>query len=760
MSLTLRFCRIFAVLALMHGNQASAEQTPDFATDVIPLLKARCVKCHGPLKQDGKLNLSTPTGIARGGKHGPVVQPGRIAGSLLWQRVEVGEMPPDEPLSAPEMDLLRNWIARGAEGLPDSGGANDAEHWAFRRLAPPKVPQPRDASRVLNDVDCFIQHALEKKQLTSGVEADATTLIRRVSFDLTGLPPSPDAIATFLSDSAEDAYTRMTERYLAAPGFGERWGKHWLDIAGYSDSNGYFDADSVRPLAYRYRDYVIRSMNEGKPFDQFIREQIAGDELSGFAPDGAITPRMIELLEATHFLRNAQDGTGESDGNPDEVLRDRYAVLDATVELLGSSLFGVTLQCAKCHDHKFEPITQRDYYQLQAIITPAFDIQHWLTPQARFVYAPLPEDQERFKADLQAGTVTEEERPGKIAWVTDLNDTLPDTFIRERGMYSLRGAKVEPSGLQTLSDPDNPFVVLPPASGRHSTGVRTAFANWLTRPDSRPAALLARVYVNRVWQRYFDRGLSTTSENVGYSGALPNHPGLLEWLAARFVTSGWDTRVVHRLIIGSAAYRQSSRTDPAAFAADPQNHLLWRMPLRRLDAEQFRDALLAVSGELDLHREGPAIPTVRRPGGEVVVDENSPGFRRRSVYLEQRRSQMLTMLRIFDAPAIVTNCIERSRSTAPLQSLTMLNSEFVRLRSTNMAKRIALDAGRDSEERISRAFLLALAREPDRDELLDALQFIRAQVRHYQGKHPSPQRQAWTDLCHTLLASNEFLYLE
>ncbi|HEU5432268.1 MAG TPA: DUF1549 domain-containing protein, partial [Thermomicrobiales bacterium] len=382
-----RYIWRIALVALWGSTAARGDDAPTLGRDVLPLLKARCVKCHGPLKREGELNLAAARGVARGGQSGPAVDREQPLKSLLWQRIEANEMPPKEPLSADERATLRRWLEAGALGLPQTVEASDAaDHWAFQRLAPSAAPQVRGAEAARSAIDRYLLARLEAQGLSFSPEADRATLIRRVSFDLTGLPPSPDEIAQFLADPAPEAFERVVDRYLASAQFGERWGKHWLDAAGYADSNGYFNADTDRPLAYRYRDYVVDSLNRDKPFDRFLREQLAGDELAGYRPGEAVRPEMVELLVATHFLRNGQDGTGESDGNPDEVLADRYSGLEGAEQILGSALFGLTFQCARCHDHKFEPVTQKEYYQLQAILRPAFNLDHWLKPNERYVF--------------------------------------------------------------------------------------------------------------------------------------------------------------------------------------------------------------------------------------------------------------------------------------------------------------------------------------------------------------------------------------
>jgi hypothetical protein len=786
-------CLALGVLGIAAARGDDRPAAPTWEGQVLPLVKARCVKCHGPAKREGKLNLATPRGVARGGADGGVVVPGRPEESLLWERIEADEMPPEEPLAAEEKALLRRWIERGAPGLPKvpPGGPEGADHWAFAPASRPALPGVRDGRRVRNAIDRFIQAALEARGLAIGPEADRATLVRRVSFDLMGLPPSPGEVACFVEDPGPDAYERMVDRYLGSPHYGERWGKYWLDAAGYADSNGYFSADSDRPLAYRYRDYVIRAWNEDRPLDRFIREQLAGDEMAGFRPGGAVTPEVIDLLVATHFLRNAPDGTGESDGNPDEVRADRYAVLEGATQIMGSALLGLTLQCARCHDHKFEPVTQRDYYQLYAVLAPAFNVEGWIKPNDRVAEAALPDERaaweaaaRRINAEIGAlkighafrfpfaaadaarrkaleKAIREEEarrgdRPGRIAWVADVSAVPPEVHLLRRGLYNDPGPAVEPAAPAVLSDPANRLDVV---AGPHSTGRRLAFARWLTRPGSRAAALLARVTANRIWQQHFGTGLVATPENLGYSGAPPSHPELLEYLAAELAGRGWSAKALHRAILSSAAYRQSGAASAEARAIDPEDRLLWRYPHRRLDAEAIRDAMLAASGELDPRMGGPPVPSRRTNEGEVVVDEHASGARRRSVYLQQRRTQVLTLLDVFDAPSIVTNCTRRIPTTMPLQSLALLNSGFVAARARGLARRLEREAGPDADARIDRAFLVATGRGPGDEERDAARRFLESQPVRYAGRADAVER-AWIDLCQMILASNLFLYVE
>ena len=678
------------------------ELSPGLETDVLPLLKTRCLKCHSPLKSKGKLNLSGPRSLARGGESGPVIVPGKLDESTLWTLVSSDEMPPEpeEPLAPREKNLLRRWIEQGARSLPSAAEIQErspvTDHWAFAPAAGPRLPAPIDHRPVRTAVDRFVQKRLEGQGLALGPDADRATLIRRVTFDLTGLPPSVEETTAFVSDSRPDAYENLVDRLLTSPRYGERWGKYWLDASGYSDSNGYFSADTDRPLAYRYRDYVIRAFNNDRPLDQIVREQLAGDELAGDRDLNDATPATIDLWVATHFLRNGQDGTGESDGNPDEVRADKHAVLEGAIQILGSSLLGLTLQCAKCHDHKFEPVTQKEYYQLQAILFPAFNVEHWRNPNERHVSAGPRDEMRRWqiheklidaeiealkrnfatgpdaakkrnalKRAIEAAEARRWPDPYQIACVTDVSKTPSEISLLIRGNLATPGEKIGPGVLAFLTDPNNRYEAKPPFEGSASTGRRLALARWLTRPGSRPAALLARVLANRIWQHHFGTGLVTTPDNLGYTGSPPSHPELLEFLASSFVQANWSAKALHRLILNSSVYRQSSVPRSAAAGVDPDNRLLARYPMRRLDAEAIRDAMLAVTGELDDRQGGPYVPTDRSGSGEVVVDESKPGAARRSVYLRQRRTEITSLLEVFDAPSIVTTCTRRFPPQSP-----------------------------------------------------------------------------------------------
>lgn len=735
-----------------------------------------------------------------------------------------------------------------------------AEHWAFEPVQAPALPTlPAGFESPRTPVDVFIFDRLAKHHAAPLPEAERRVLIRRLSFDLRGLPPSPEEIAAFLGDQRADAHERLVERFLASPQYGERWGRHWLDIAGYADSNGYFNADSDRPLAWKYRDYVVRSLNQDKPFDRFIREQVAGDELAGFVTGGDITPAMVEPLIATHFWRNVPDGTGESDGNPLEVKVDQYSVIEGNIQLIGSAFLGLTLQCARCHDHKFEPVTQNDYYALQAILRPVFNPDRWLKPNERAIAIGTKAEREKNQREvrehqqavktlkesleglaapfrkqlLEENLATLEEAPRKElraaldAKEKERTEAMKALLKRHEKLVKLEDAAVEkrfaefaaaarplrealkqreakaPIALPMIaisSEPDGPAPVhhvllrgnhakegpeqvpgvprfltryanfeAAPATPRPTTGRRTQLADWLVSPRN---PVVARMLVNRVWQRHFGTGLASTPDNLGKSGSAPAQPELLDWLAADFVRSGWSLKHLHRLIVNSATYRQAPVVAEGASTHRPQTGsaapsspapLYAGFPLARLDAESLRDAMLAASGELQTVLGGPYVPMKTDKAGEVVIDEGNPGATRRSLYLQQRRTQPVNFLATFDGPAHNPVCIQRIQSTVALQSLSQLNSEFVRARAKAFARRLLGSAAKpapgNAAPELQGAFELAWNRPATPQELRAATAFLAEQTRVY-GAEPGARERVWTDFCQMLLVSNQFLYVE
>ena len=877
LSIVVAFLAIVA--AVITGDSVSAEgadatassAAPVFESDVAPILRAYCWKCHGGEGRAGGLDMRSVPLLLAGGKGGPAIVAGSPEKSPIFQRLNAGEMPPGTGLkpSVAHLDTIRLWITTGAGALyrgdpteTRTGAVKDRDWWSFRKPVRRTVPTVRQRDRVRTPIDAFLLRELEEKSLSFSPDADRLTLIRRVSLDLIGLPPSPREVDEFLSDRLPGAYQRLIERLLASPHYGERWGRHWLDSAGYVDTIGTDnDAAIIEPheRMWTYRDYVIRSFNHDKPYDSFLREQLAGDELVEWRSAKAFTPEIKDLLTATGFLRQAADVTYAPELNTADI---RHQVLFDTVQIVGSGVLGLTMHCAQCHAHKFDPISHADYYRFAAFFTPAYDVLNWKHSKERFLVdvsvgekraidefnagidqkigvqagriaelrraferrlfaskvATLPEV---LRSDAQAAlssppekrtevqrylaeklgpllkvspdeveraidaparkTIAESNRViaelnrskrsyNKIPALWDLGPP-PPTYLYRRGDFRTPGALVAPGVPAVLDERDHPFTLSAPEQGASTSGRRLALAKWLTRSDH---PLTSRVIVNRVWQQYFGTGIVATPDNFGLSGASPSHPELLDWLATEFVANGWRFKTLHRLILQSTAYRQSSRaaplgwfeTDPAT--VDPDNVLLWRMPLRRLESEAVRDGVLTVSGVLDRGLFGPPLPLKPQPDGRVDVDgsrvpaSNSPF--RRSLYLLNRRNYHPTDLNLFDQPVVAHNCTRRDRTAVVLQSLAMLNGPFILEQSARFANRVKLAEGSDRDHQIELAYRLALCRPPDCDELATSREFLSRQAARHQAHGQQPSRSSAADaalanLCQMLLNTNEFLYI-
>jgi mono/diheme cytochrome c family protein len=795
------------------GNAAppAPGPAPQFETDVRPILAARCFECHGADTQESKLDLRSVSAMLRGGRGGPVLVRGAPERSELLEMLSSGQMPPgkSQRLPAEQIALIRRWVEAGAPAaekviepsLDAFFSPEEQRHWAFQPLARPKVPTVSRLDRARTPVDAFLLAKLEAKGLTFSVEADAAALVRRLSFDLTGLPPSPEDLASFQGDSSEAAYERLVDRLLASPHFGQRFGRYWLDAAGYTDVYGSDnDATIIKllPGRWRYRDYVVDAFNADKPLDRFLLEQLAGDELYDWRSAEALTPEMLEALIATGFLLSAADDTDAPELNTPDV---RHRVLQLTGEIVASNLLGVTMACAKCHNHKYEPIAQRDYYAFLANFAPVFNLQQWVVSTGHALPDVAPAEKARI--DRHNGQIDEQTaqlKQRQIAYekgdaaardhlqrqvalletqrrshgtIQAVHETGANTqtFVLRRGDYLKPGVAVE-SGLPLVLRPTARASQLGngPFKAGSTSGRRLVLARQLTDSGSRAGALVARVLVNRVWQQLFGEGLAATSDNLGRSGASPAHPELLEWLANEFVRSGWRVKPLVRLLVTSTAYRQASTGAAQAALAeklDPDNRLLWRMRLRRLDSESVRDAMLAASGALQRTFGGESLPLDVRPDGKVVVKAAGPERFRRSLYVLARRNYHLSLLDTFDQPAVSTNCTRRQPSAVVTQPLTLLNDEFVLQQAEMFARRVIDEAaaGQTPDARprqIERAFQLALGRSPQPvetrwcAELLDA-QAVRA--RKVSSSTGESELRAMTHLCHVLLNTNEFLYI-
>ena len=620
--------------------------------------------------------------------------------------------------------------------------------WSLRPVGRPELPAVRDEKWCRNPVDRFVLARLEGAGLTPSPEADRRTLIRRLTFDLIGLPPTPEEVRAFEADTRADAYERLIDRLLASPRYGERWGRHWLDVVRYADTNG-FEWDEWRPNIWRYRDYVIRALNSDKPFDQFVREQLAGDELPGAGPD---------RLVATGFLRlgpvdNTRALFQEEAKGQDEWMSD-------LTNTTGSAFLGLTVSCCQCHDHKYDPLSQADHYRLRAFFAGVKAHDHPLGT------GKTPE--------LATGVIEDKSTP-------------PPTFLLAAGDFTQPKDEVAP-GFLSVFDP-NPAAV-PPGKGK-SSGRRLALAKWLTSPEQ---PLTARVFANRVWQGHFGRGIVATPNDFGYSGTRPTHPELLDWLASEFMlpsppTSAWvgegpgvrgapwSVKKLHRLIVTSAAYRQISRDDAARRTLDPDNALLWRQNVQRLPAEAVRDALLAVSGKLLPEADGkprwpemPADlldsqPSILETRSDKAAEKRLQGWYPdppekvdvRSIFLIQKRTLPIPLLQAFDLPDSNTSCGRRGSTVVAPQALALLNGpDTVRL-SRALAERVAREAGADEAKRIERAVWLTLGRGPSPEEVTIARELLRRnRAIHGEGG----ATRALADLCRALVNGNEFITVD
>jgi hypothetical protein len=635
-----------------------------------------------------------------------------------------------------------------ASALADDAVSQDAR-WAFQPVQAIAVPAVRNEAWCQSPVDRFVLARLETAGLAPNPPAQRLELIRRVSFDLTGLPPTPEEIDAFLADHSPDAFAKVVDRLLASRHYGERWGRHWLDVVRYAETTAN-DANAVMRFAWRFRDYVIQSLNADKPYDQFLTEQLAGDLLTSTAD----LPTAIERIVATGFLMIGPKALAETDKE-----QSRLDVIDDQLDVVGRAFLGLTISCARCHDHKFDPLTASDYYALAGIFRSTEVFRDEVRNASMWQEWPLPIARHR-------PLVVMAPKEGKVV---DLN-------IHLRGDRHTLGPVAPRRFPQAIAGSNQPTL---PAT---QSG-RLELARWLASPTN---PLTARVAVNRIWQHHFGTGLVATSDNFGARGDRPSHPDLLDWLAGEFVRSGWSIKHIHRLIMRSATYQMSSNPDlgtnpqsaiPNPKLLDPSNRLLWRMPLRRLDAEELRDAMLAVGGRLDMAPGGSESGEFLYGRGEVI-DKNRDFFRpnrvrpddsfysdsrRRSIYLPVVRNAVPDVLALFDGadPNAVTT--RRNDTTDPSQALFLLNHPLVRNTALHFAERLIRSPASSDGERVRLAYRLALGRTPAAAEQAAVLQFLaNYQARSETTEHGTHRARlaAWQSFCQTLLCRNEFLYVE
>ncbi|HZV05070.1 MAG TPA: PSD1 and planctomycete cytochrome C domain-containing protein [Gemmataceae bacterium] len=790
---------LLALLLLASTVQAQSEAETFFETRIRPVLAGTCFKCHGGNKVSAGLRVDSRQALLGGGQSGPALVPGAPERSLLIRALRHSataeiKMPPNQKLSDSTIADFERWVKEGAIWPAAAPGVDvfaAGKHWAF---VPVRKPQPpHDSSGWAGGpLDCFIAAGQRERGVRPVAPADRRTWLRRVTFDLIGLPPTPEEIAAFLADSSAEAHARVVDRLLASPRYGERWGRHWMDLVRYADTAG-DNADYPIPEAVLYRDYVIDSFNADKPYDAFLREQLAGDLLARQGPSETYAERTI----ATTYLALSRRYLTAP-------YEQWHLTLEDTIDATGRAFLGLTLRCARCHDHKFDPIRQEDYYALYGIFASTqlpyagseefsskkFPRDHFvpLLPPAealpkleahRKKLAELRNEIDQIAKDPRV-RLTGEQGLANKRMQEKLAELRRELFDLERtnlpadlpGAYAVSDGKPADVPLQRSGDPgqpgpvvkrgvpkflagSRPFVIAPGSSGR------LELARWLTAPEN---PLTARVMVNRIWQHHFGKGLVPTPSNFGLSGQPPTHPELLDWLANRFIESGWSIKAMHRLIVLSQTYRLASVLDSANIARDPANSGYWHFERRRLDAEAIRDAMLAVSGTLDLRRPGPhPFPpmstwawTQHAPFKEVYPS------RHRTVYLMTQRLQRHPFLALFDGPDTNVTTDTRTRSTVPLQALYLMNNPFV----TEQAKALAARLLRGSPElgqRVQLGFELAWGRPSVEAEIEAARHYLERyehELTRLDVPIPARELEAWTSLSRVLLGANEFMYVD
>ena len=834
------------------SGKAATLPLVSFRESVEPYLKAHCTECHNPGSPASGLNLENHDAMFKGGSKwgAKAVVPGNATSSALVAYIR-GQKQPRMPLNheavpEPQIKLIETWINQGAKIDEVKLG------WPYTPVAIPAVPKVKNTAWVKNPIDAFILAKLEVKGLKPSPPASKIALLRRVYADLVGMPPTPQEASAFLNDASPKAYENLVDKLLADSRYGERWGRHWLDLVRYADSDG-FEADGERPRAWRYRDYVIRSFNQDKPYDRFLKEQIAGDELF---------PNDADAITATGYIRLAS----WDQLSTDHPQRWQDFLNDAT-DTTGSVMLGLTVGCARCHNHKYDPITQADYYRMQAFFTPVQmtgtrlpetvnDLAEFasklreahthletvrkqmnamrsthrallLTGKQRKaapgvkVEVSNDEVENHIRETKESGWEDlrrEEERWQRIAdplepvadAITDEGRNAKPTHLLLRGNLLTPGPIVQPGFVASLTGREEQPAAITLPDKRNTTGRRTALANWIADPNN---PMTARVMMNRLWQHHFGRGIVATPSDFGRNGDKPTHPELLDWLAGNFVVkdegareekekrrkgeedtqssihnpqftvdssfilhpSSFSLKRMHRLMLLSNAYQQSTQINAQGEKLDPTNKLFWRMNRIRLEGEALRDSILNVSGRLNPAAGGPGVfPHV---SDEVLAtgsthkwgNSSDEDGRRRTVYVFQRRSLALPIVEAFDGPDMANTCPRRATTTIAPQALALFNGEFSRGEARFFADRVAKEAGDDVTKQIARAYEIALLRPSTTTQQALGQEFIAKQSRLHLSDAPNKQQPnalkiaqqaALADLCHVLINTNEFLYLD
>ena len=815
---------------------AAADEIPDFPADQIAsfeseiagLLEANCLKCHSGDKPKGGLDLTRRGAIIKGGESGSAIDNANPGESLLIKAINYDgyEMPPTGQMSPKQIESMTNWVKNGlawpkdlkalhfeAPREPPRVNEETKKHWSFQPVKKPPTPNAA-GTWAKNDIDRFIQKQLADHQLTPNPQAGPRELVRRAYYDLTGLPPEPEVVEAFAADPSPQAWSALIDTLLASPHYGEQWGRHWLDLVRYAETNSY-ERDGAKPFVWRYRDYVIQSFSSDKPYDQFITEQLAGDELANKTPDSII---------ATGYYR-----LGRWDDEPADPELAYYDDLDDIVTTTGQTMLGLSINCARCHDHKIDPIPQTDYYSMIALfrgVKRYGDRSHESVLEASVTEIAQPEDsvlheaavaqyerelanverdlakiEEKAKEDFvgvdfdefafeenrmrliekrQGGLLTDKEvnrykgltnrrdkmretRPTGMAQALCVKEDvagMKPTYLLARGNPRSPGEEVHPSFPSVLSPPEPE--IAPLAESAASSGRRTALAKWMTSPSN---PLTSRVIVNRLWQYHFGRGIVRTSSDFGFQGSKPTHPELLDWLAAKFVEDGWSMKSMHRLIMNSAAYQMSSAGREEASAKDAVNDHFWRFDMRRLSAEEVRDSILWANGTLNADRMfGPSIYT--KIPAEVKAGQSQPGSgwgdsspedeARRSVYIHVKRSLLDPILESFDMADTDQTCPVRFATTQPTQALGLLNSEFILEQASVFADMLNEEYPDTLDVQIRAALRRVLQRPPTEEEVARGLQLIHT----LQTENHMTTEQARKYFCLVALNLNEFVYLD
>ena len=809
------------------GAMTEDESIKFYRDKVKPILKESCFECHANDPEDlqGSLALTSRTSILRGGDSGPAVDSNSPTESLLLKVInyEIYEMPPSGKLSEEKIKVLSHWVKLGMPFAPEDEkdlvvgeqskvpqvNEETKKWWAFQKVKKPQPPTVNDKAWPKNEIDNFILSKLESVSLKPAAIASRASLVRRAYYDLTGLPPSSEQVAEFVNSSDPDAYKKLVDQLLDSPHYGEKWGRHWLDLVRYAESNS-FERDGTKPFVWRYRDYVIRAFNSDKPYDEFLTEQLAGDELANPTPEAII---------ATGYYR-----IGQWDDEPADPLKAKYDDLDDIVATTSQTMLGLTVNCARCHDHKIDPIPTADYYKMVSFFenirrygvrsnesVTAASVKTLLGGEAT-ADAKKKYEKELARIKTQMDGIHDKAKPGfedvehedfeyemnkiailrkrigkeinkkefekfkqllnqlkekianppgsiKVLCVKEDGPKAPETFVRIRGNAHVTGPKVSPGFISVLSPPEPEIASV---ASEKSAGRRLAFAKWVTNPEN---PMTARVMVNRIWQYHFGRGIVRTASDFGFQGSLPTHPELLDWLAARFVEEKWSIKQMHRLMMHSATYQMASDHNPAGFEKDPANDLFWKFNLRRLTAEEIRDSILAVSGQLNKEKMfGPSIFT--KLPKEVLAGQSRPGQnwgnsseqdrKRRSIYIHVKRSLGVPILYTNDSADTDNTCPVRFITTQPTQALGMMNSEFTNKQAELFAKSIRESVGDDLKKQVAAVLGKVTQRQAKKHEIERGLNLIQTLI----DKEDATPETAFNQFCLMALNLNEFVYLD